>query len=93
MVKIWTEENDDSDFDDVVDDDDDDDDGQDNDILLPGKSGEGDMDGGGRGRESSVCHCPGILAYMVSLDYMVCMVCMVYMAAMMMFNKDVTGCI
>ena len=58
--------------------------------MLPGKSGEGDMDGGGRGRESSVCHCPGILAYMVSLDYMVCMV---YMAAIMMFNKDVTGCI
>ena len=61
--------------------------------MLPGKSGEGDMDGGGRGRESSVCHCPGILAYIVSLDYMVCMVCMVYMAAIMMFNKDVTGCI
>ena len=61
--------------------------------MLPGKSGEGDMDGGGRGRESSVCHCPGILAYMVSLDYMVCMVCMVYMAAIMMFNKDFTGCI
>ena len=58
--------------------------------MLPGKSGEGDMDGGGRGRESSVCHCPGILAYMVSLDYMVCMV---YMAAIMMFNKDFTGCI
>ena len=58
--------------------------------MLPGKSGEGDMDGGGRGRESSVCHCPGILAYIVSLDYMVCMV---YMAAIMMFNKDVTGCI
>ena len=61
--------------------------------MLPGKSGEGDMDGGGRGRESSVCHCPGILAYMVSLDYMVCMVCMVYMAAIMMFNKDFTSCI
>ena len=61
--------------------------------MLPGKSGEGDMDGGGRGRESSVCHCPGILAYIVSLDYMVCMVCMVYMAAIMMFNKDFTGCI
>ena len=62
--------------------------------MLPGKSGEGDMDGGGRGRESSVCHCPGILAYMVSLDYMVYIWFVWFIwQKIMMFNKDVTSCI